>query len=45
MKQALVSKWRSDDLKTLDWPTKPTICKNSSCVCVHDIRSRKFQHE
>lgn len=45
MMHSPIGNWRKDDLKKLEWRDKPTVCKNNSCVCVHDIRSRKFQHE
>ena len=45
MMHSPIGSWRNDDLKQLTWPTTSTVCKNKSCVCVHDLRARKFQHE
>lgn len=39
--QNKIGNWRTDDIKNINWPSKPMQC-NSLCTCVHDVKSRKI---
>jgi organic radical activating enzyme len=39
----VIGNWKTDDVKTLKFPTEAVTCHYDACWCIHDIRARKYK--